>query len=360
MADTGKRMRLAERASSNSQAAVQTFSGEAVLDALRMILIDAPLAEVLTSVIRLIETQRPGMLCSVFLLDPDGVHLRYAAAPNLPEYYRSATDGMASGPKAGSCGTAVYRREAVFIPDILSDPLWVRFRAVAATAGLRAAWSSPIISNDGRVLGTFGMYYREVRNPGPDDIRLIEHASRIAGIAIEREQAQAALKAAFERIEKSEAHLREVVDAIRHDVVVLGPDGNVVYINRSVLELIGLTEAEAMETIFAAAYFIQKIWRDCARCDAGGFPEAFPGKTKCGSADMTERTAGSSSVIVRFSTNKGRSSSGAPRDWTSTTASGTRRGCAGRTSRCGRISICRRCMRKSWDHQSRCGESFHK
>jgi GAF domain-containing protein len=83
----------------------------------------------------------------------------------------------------------------------------VNFRKFAAAAGLRAAWSSPIPSNDGRVLGTFGMYYREVRTPTPDDIRLIEHASRIAAIAIEREQSQAALKTAFERIEKSEAAL---------------------------------------------------------------------------------------------------------------------------------------------------------
>jgi GAF domain-containing protein len=250
MADTDKRGRHPQDAVSGSEPIAQTLSGDAVLDALKMILVGAPLAEVLTSVTRLIETQRPGMLCSVFLLDSDGVHLRYAAAPNLPEYYRSATDGLASGPKAGSCGTAVYRREAVFIRDILSDPLWTRFREVAASAGLRAAWSSPIISNDGRVLGTFGMYYREPRVPIPDDIRLIDYASCIAGVAIEREQSQAALKVAFERIEKSEAHLREVVDAIRHDVVVLGPDGGVIYINRTVLELTGLSESEAMEADF--------------------------------------------------------------------------------------------------------------
>jgi formate hydrogenlyase transcriptional activator len=160
---------------------VQTLSSDAVLDALKMILIGAPLSEVLTSVTRLVEAQRPGMLCSIFLLDRDGVHLRYAAAPNLPESYRLATNGMASGANAGSCGTAVYRREPVFIPDILSDPLWDRFRDVASSAGLRAAWSSPILSNDGRVLGTFGMYYREVRSPAPDDIRLIDHASRSPG-----------------------------------------------------------------------------------------------------------------------------------------------------------------------------------
>src|SRR5262245_40653761 len=255
MEDTGTRGSPPGSAYSESEPAAQTLSGDGVLDALKMILIGAPLSEVLTSVARLVETQRPGMLCSVFLLDPDGVHLRYAAAPNLPESYRSATDGMASGPKAGSCGTAVYRREAVFIADILCDPLWIRFRDVATSAGLRAAWSSPIISNDGRVLGTFGMYYREVRNPTPDDIRLIAHASNIAGIAIEREQSQAALKAAFERIEKSEAHLREVVDGIRHNVVVLGADGSVIYVNRTVLEYTGVSESELMKTDFRLHVF---------------------------------------------------------------------------------------------------------
>jgi PAS domain S-box-containing protein len=195
------------------------------------------------------------MLCSIFLLDADGVHLRYAAAPTLPESYRAATDGLAYGPNVGSCGTAVYRREAVFVPDILSDPLWVNFRQFAAPAGLRAAWSSPIISNDGRVLGTFGMYYREVHNPTSDDIRLIEHASPIAAIAIEREQSQTALKGAFERIEKSEAALREIVDAIRHDVVVLAADGSVIYVNRSVLELTGLSEREVMEVDFRSKAF---------------------------------------------------------------------------------------------------------
>jgi PAS domain S-box-containing protein len=251
----------------------QTLSGEAVLDALKMILADAPLADVLTSVTCLIEAQRPGLLCSIFLLDSDGVHLRYAAAPNLPESYRSATDGLAIGPNAGSCGTAVYRREAVFISDILSDPLWTRFREIAVAAGLRAAWSSPIMSNDGRVLGTFGMYYREIRNPTPDDIRLIDHASRIAGIAIEREQSQKALKEAFARLGKSEAHLRDVVDAIRYDVCVLAADGSLIYVNRAVLEFIGLSEAEAMESDFRLRAFHpedQEKLRDVRRAGFAG------------------------------------------------------------------------------------------
>src|SRR5277367_1437159 len=90
-----------------------TLSSEAVLDALKMILLDAPLREVLRSLTLLIEAQAEGMLCSIFLLEKDGLHLRYGAAPSLPGPYREATDGIAVGPNSGSCGTAVYLREAV-------------------------------------------------------------------------------------------------------------------------------------------------------------------------------------------------------------------------------------------------------
>jgi hypothetical protein len=42
-----------------------------------MILLGAPLHEVLTTITRLIEAHSTGMLCSIFLLDEDGLHLRY-------------------------------------------------------------------------------------------------------------------------------------------------------------------------------------------------------------------------------------------------------------------------------------------
>jgi hypothetical protein len=89
-----------------SRSLAQTLPSDAVLDALKMILIGAPLNEVLTTITRLIEAHSAGMLCSIFLLDEDGLHLRYGVAPNLPEAYRAATDGICSGPNVGSCGTA--------------------------------------------------------------------------------------------------------------------------------------------------------------------------------------------------------------------------------------------------------------
>jgi formate hydrogenlyase transcriptional activator len=238
---------LPDHASPASPAPSQTLSAQEVLDALKMMLIGAPLNQVLTSVTRLIEAHSDGMLCSIFLVGKDGLHLRYGAAPSLPEAYRAATDGMAIGPEAGSCGTAVYRRQPVFVADILSDPRWVKFRDAGQAAGLRSAWSSPIMSHDGKVLGTFGMYYRDVRTPGPDEIQLIDYASRIAGIAIERERSQVELETALEESKKTEGQLRQLVDAIPEFLVVLGPDGSIEYLNRTVLDYIGLSADEAMK-----------------------------------------------------------------------------------------------------------------
>src|ERR1700723_1032464 len=168
-----------------SPSLAHTLPSDAVLDALKMILLGAPLNEVLTTIARLIEAHSTGMRCSISLLDEDGLHLRYGVAESLPEAYRAATDGISIGPSVGSCGTAAYLRQPVFVSDIASDPRWVKYRHFAIQNGLRAAWSTPMMSHDGKVLGTFCMYYYgEVRHPGPAEIQLIDYATRIAGIAI--------------------------------------------------------------------------------------------------------------------------------------------------------------------------------
>ena len=255
MADAATSTNLKDQAASTSPALAQTLPSDAVFDALKMILLGAPLNEVLTTITRLIEAHSAGMLCSIFLLDEDGLHLRYGVAASLPEAYRAATDGMCIGPNVGSCGTAAYLRQPVFVSDIASDPRWVKFRDVALQNGLRAAWSTPIMSHDGKVLGTFCMYYREVRHPGPGEIQLIDYASRIAGIAIERDRSQTALTRAFEQIEKSEAQLRHIVDAIPQMIAVLNPDGTVLYMNQTMLDYTGLTIEEVMATDFRDLVF---------------------------------------------------------------------------------------------------------
>ena len=157
---------------------------------LEMIARDAPLEQILENLVRVLEAQFAGLLCSVLLLDADGLHMRHGAAPNLPEPYNKAIDGIRIGPKAGSCGTAMYRREPVIVTDILEDPLWESYRAVVAPYGFRACWSTPILAPSGQALGSFTMYCREPRGPSPAETRALEMATHLAGIAIERKLAR--------------------------------------------------------------------------------------------------------------------------------------------------------------------------
>jgi len=251
MVDVKGSTTLPDKAFPTSRALAQLLPAEAVLDALKMMLIGASLNEVLTSVTRLIEAHRKGMMCSIFLLDEDGLHLRYGVAANVTEAYRAATDGVCIGPNAGSCGAAAFFRQPVFISDMLSHPNWEGFKDVILESGLRAAWSTPIMSQDGNVLGTFCMYYREVCHPTPDDIQLIDYASRIAGLAIEREQSQSALTLAFEKIRKSEAQLKQIVDVIPQGIAVIDPDGTALYANQWLLDYCGL----GLDEILAARDF---------------------------------------------------------------------------------------------------------
>ncbi len=257
-------------------ALAQLLPAEAVLDALKMMLIGASLNEVLTSVTRLIEAHSEGMMCSIFLLDEDGLHLRYGAAANATEAYRAATDGVCIGPNVGACGAAAYLRRPVFISDMLSHPNWEGFRDVILESGLRAAWSTPIMSQDGKVLGTFCMYYREVRHPTLDDIQLIHYASRIAGLAIERERSQSALTIAFEKIRKSEAQLKQIVDVIPEGIAVLDPDGKALYVNQWLLDYSGLSLDEILARDFRTNVFhpedIDRIQDERRRALARGLP----------------------------------------------------------------------------------------
>jgi PAS domain S-box-containing protein len=173
---------------------------------LEMIARDAALEEILENLVRVVEAQFAGLLCSVLLLDEDGKRARHGAAPSLPEAYSKAIDGLCIGPKAGSCGTAMYRREPVVVTDILQDPLWEAYRDVAEPYGFRACWSTPILAHSGQALGSFAMYYREPRGPSPAETRALEMATHLAGIAIERKLA----REERERLRQAQADLAHI------------------------------------------------------------------------------------------------------------------------------------------------------
>jgi serine phosphatase RsbU (regulator of sigma subunit) len=180
---------------------------------LELIAADAPLSEILTNLVLLMEGQAEGLRCSILLLSPDGIHVQHGAAPHLPEVYIKAVDGAPIGPRAGSCGTAMYTHQPVVVTDVLTDPLWADYRDLAKISGLRACWSTPILSSQDEVLGSFAMYRQESRGPRAEETRLTGIATHLARIAIERQRARAellALNAHLEkRVEERTRELRE-------------------------------------------------------------------------------------------------------------------------------------------------------
>ena len=178
--------------------------GEALLAGekrlLEMVAKGDPLGDILDAICRLVEKLCSGSLCSILLLDSSGKRLWQGAGPSIPKPYAEAIDGFVIGPSAGSCGTAAYRAQQVIVSDIATDPLWADFRDVALANGLRACWSTPIISLENRVLGTFAMYYREPRSPAPRQRDVIEQITHLASITIERQRAEEALRASADKL----------------------------------------------------------------------------------------------------------------------------------------------------------------
>ncbi len=208
-------------------------------EVLAMVIARAALPQILETLCASVEKHYRGLLCSVLLLDADGKTLRWGASPSLPEKYSHSLDGVQIGPSTGSCGTAAYRREIVIVSDIASDPLWADCRHLALPLGLRACWSMPIASQDGGVLGTFAIYYREPRTPDEDHLKLIAHASHLAAIAIERDRAKAELTAAETRYRT----LVERLPAITY-IAELGACGRWHYVSPQIESMLGFSPAE--------------------------------------------------------------------------------------------------------------------
>lgn len=179
----------------------------ALLDSQRQVLeriaSGAPLREILETLVRLIEDQAGGMRCAVLLADTAQQRLRFVAAPSIPEDYKKNIEPfLRIAPNMGSCGTAAFLRKAVYTKDTGTDVLWEDCRDFAVRNGLRAIWSTPILSGDNAVLGTFAMYYGEPRAPSPEHIQLIDMATQMARVAIEAKRGESALR-------RSEAFLAE-------------------------------------------------------------------------------------------------------------------------------------------------------
>lgn len=161
---------------------------------LREIVTGVPLKDVLKTLVLLIEDQLDGVMGSVMLLDESGEFLHTGAGPNLPEAYLELCDGIPIGPRSGSCGTAAFRKEDVFVEDIFNSDLWADFVDELRPFDLRSCWSLPFFSNEGQVLGTFAFYSKDVRRASEHEIKIAHEAAHLASITVGRDLAESRIR----------------------------------------------------------------------------------------------------------------------------------------------------------------------
>ncbi|MCY6492144.1 GAF domain-containing protein [Leptolyngbya sp. GGD] len=180
--------------------AIERNASEALIatqsQVLELIADGAELKEIFNRLCELLEQELPSAYCSILVVDPQENRLRSGAAPTLPPKYAQGVDGLMIGACSGSCGTAAYRGESVFVNDIATDPLWSNFRDFALGHGIRACWSSPFLSAEGQVLGTFALSHQVACQPTPYHQEVLKTAVNLASIATESSRRAAALKTA--------------------------------------------------------------------------------------------------------------------------------------------------------------------
>jgi diguanylate cyclase (GGDEF)-like protein/PAS domain S-box-containing protein len=205
---------------------------------------NADLDNALEAIADLIERAHAGALCAIRLLDPTGRYLQHAVSMRLPREYCAAMDGVPVGMRYGSCAAAVYLARQVIVANIETDALWEYRRDLARAHGLCAAWSTPILSSSGVIIGTVALYLPHPATPSGREFELMARATQLAGIAIERRRSEAALRA-------SESRYRGLFENVVEGVYQSTLEGKLLAGNQALLTMLGfetLAELQAVPT----------------------------------------------------------------------------------------------------------------
>jgi len=208
---------------------------------LEMVALGAPLAEVLEALCHTVEAHAPGCLCSILSIDPDGKRFRHGGGPSLPPAYNDQLDGLVMDYKFGPCGMAANWKTQVIAADVAADPRWAAsaWPGMVLEHGLKACWSTPILSGDNEVIGVFALYRREAASPTPQEQDLTRQFAHIASIAIERAHHDASLR-------QSNARKAAILNSALDCIITIDEAGAITEFNPAAERTFGYARATVM------------------------------------------------------------------------------------------------------------------
>jgi formate hydrogenlyase transcriptional activator len=251
-------------------------TGEKLL--LEMVTSGNSMPRILEALCQFVESATSGCYCSIVLVDTTGTRLEHGAAPSLPASFITSIIGRPVNAESGPCAMAAYLNEQVIAADLTTETRWAEYEwcPMALAHGMRACWSTPILSAAGEVLGAFAIYYAEPRTPTPRDQALIDQFTHIASITVERERSQTSLTRALSKLRQDEGELRRMTDAIPQTIVVLDQSGAPIYANQATLDYTGLAIEDVLAPGFRERIFhsddLEKLRDEREAALASGLP----------------------------------------------------------------------------------------
>ncbi|WP_372644086.1 PAS domain S-box protein [Ancylomarina sp.] len=195
-----------------------------------------PETVLLNKIVKDAQEYSPDSICAILCVDEEGKHLLNGAAPNLPDFYNKAVNGLLIGFGIGSCGTAAYTGERVIVEDISTHPYWERAKELAQKANLASCWSQPIKDPSGKILGTFAIYHQYIHTPSISDLNLITDLANLTAIVIDRCRM-------ISRLEDSEKKFKTLANASYEAVYILEKH-RIIEVNQRAEEMTGYSEFE--------------------------------------------------------------------------------------------------------------------
>jgi diguanylate cyclase (GGDEF)-like protein/PAS domain S-box-containing protein len=194
-------------------------------DILSKIALGKPLNVILNDICLSIEEiiDDESVRCSILSLKEG--KLFHRAAPNIDDEYCQLVNGVSIGPSVGSCGTAAYLNSRIIVEDIAVSPLWKDFKDIALNFGLRSCWSTPIISTQSDILGTFGIYHTSPKVPSTKDLELIDYFVNFSSIAIEKNVESLKVKQLIADLQKSNEKFKAFTKVMPDLTLILSEDG---------------------------------------------------------------------------------------------------------------------------------------